>query len=473
MTRSSVARQVAVWVLVGAILAAGFAGAVLREPLALAAGLARDGAPTSAPPSLFAASPTPAPPLGDDGLAALAPAPAPGALPVRDTLDARIAGLDTSLLEGVDGAPVRFAWEAVDVDTGEVVAAGDGGTPLIPASNTKTLTAVAAMNVFSGQERFATTIVQPDDGSIVLVGGGDPMLVSEPADPEFYPVPTSTRELAAATADALLEAGVTSVELGYDASLFADDGWNDSWPDRYRDQVTQLSALWVDEGRTGGGRSRTPALDAATIFAGQLADEGVTVTGDPAEVRASGPEIARVESLPVHVLVETALTRSNNSFTETIGFQTALATGHPATFEGSVAAIEEQLTGLGLWGADTSITDASGLSRDNRITAATLAGVARAMQTDPRLSVILDGLPTAGVTGTLALRFNDDVSSPARGVAQAKTGTLSFVATLSGTTRTDDGRQIAFAAMVNGAVNGWAAKVWTDQVAGVISDCGC
>ena len=32
-----------------------------------------------------------------------------------------------------------------------------------------------------------------------------------------------------------------------------------------------------------------------------------------------------------------------------LGFQLALATGHPSTFAGSVAAIEEQLTALGLW----------------------------------------------------------------------------------------------------------------------------
>lgn len=473
MTRSSTAHRVVAWLLVGALLGVGIVGTVAREPLAVAAGLARDGAPTSVPSGLFASDPTPGPQPGDDGLAALAAAPDTGELPDREVLDARIAGLDTTLLEGVDGAPVLYSWEALDVDTGAVVASGGTADPLIPASNTKMLTAVATMNVFSGEERFATTIVQPASGSIVLVGGGDPMLLSEPADPDAYPAPPSTRELAEAAAEALKDAGQTVVTLGYDATLFADDGWNRTWPATYRDQVTQLSALWVDEGRTAGGRSRTPAADAAAIFAAQLEDEGITVDGDPAPATASGPELARVESLPVHVLVETALTRSNNSFTETLGLQLALATGHPSTFEGSVAAIEEQLTDLGLWADGTRLLDASGLSRSNRVTAHTLAQVNLDLQKDPRLDVILDGLPTAGVTGTLALRFSDDVSRPARGLAQAKTGTLTMVATLSGTTHTIGGRQIAFAAMINGATNGWAAKVWTDQVAGVITGCGC
>ena len=95
------------------------------------------------------------------------------------------------------------------------------------------------------------------------------------------------------------------------------------------------------------------------------------------------------------------------------------------------------------------------------------------MASEPRLSVILDGLPTAGVTGTLADRFADDVSSPARGVARAKTGTLSFVSTLAGTTLTADGRLVAFAFIINGPPNGWAARVWADQAAGVVAACGC
>ena len=473
MTRTSVARPVLAWLLVGAILAAVFVVALYREPLAASAGLARDGAPSTAPPSLFAPPPSPEPQLGDAGLAGAATPAVPGIVPGRAALDARIAALGRADLVGVDGAAAQVAWHAVDVATGDVVASSGADALLIPASNTKTLTTVAVMNVFSGEERFATTVVQPEPGRIVLVGGGDPLLAAEPAAADVYPRPASLRELAAATAATLLGAGQTSVTLGVDAGLFPGPGWNDVWPANYRDQVTELSALWADEGRTGGGRSRTAALDAAALFAAQLAEAGVTVVGPPVAAARSGAEIARVESLPVHVLVETAMQRSNNSFTEVLGLQLALATGRPATFAGAVAAIEEQLTALGLWDAGAVLTDASGLSRSNRVTARMLADAVRRMQTDPRLSVILDGLPTAGVTGTLADRFTDAVAEPARGVVRAKTGTLSQVASLAGTTQTADDRELAFAVVVNGAPNGWAAKVWTDQVAGVIASCGC
>ncbi|HJE50639.1 MAG TPA: D-alanyl-D-alanine carboxypeptidase/D-alanyl-D-alanine-endopeptidase [Tessaracoccus flavescens] len=477
-TRSRAVEWVVTWLLVGVLLAGGLAAAVFHRELLSATGLTRSGAPSTVDPSLFAPEPTPTAttqPASSTGLIAAAGLPEAGKLPNRETLEARLAALDTSELvkQEPETGVIAPAFEVLDVETGAVLAARGNTTPLIPASNTKTLTTLAVMNAFTGSETFATRVVQPAAGQIVLVGGGDPTLLSEPAAAGAYPIPANTQTLAADTAAALVAAGQTSVTLGFDATLFTDPGWNATWPGNYRDQVTQLSALWVDEGRVDGARSRTPALAAAVKFAEQLTAAGITVTGEPTAIVASGPELARVESLPMHVLVETAMQRSNNSFTEVLGFQLALKTGHPATFAGSVAAIQEQLTALGLWDPGMVLHDASGLSRSNLVTPQSLVKAMRALASTPRLSVILDGLPTAGVTGTLADRFTDPVSSPARGVARAKTGTLSGVSTLSGTTMTADGRLVAFAFFVNGSPAGWYAKIWADQAAGVVTACGC
>lgn len=475
-------RRVTQWVLVavltGLLVAGGLATAIFQQSLAAAAGLTRSGAPTTIAPSVFEPSQalegSAQPPAAGTGVIGAAELPGDAPMPEREELEKKLAALDTSKLVGVDDAPVQLAYQVIDVVSGEVVAAKDDTTALIPASNTKTLTTLAVMNAFTGAERFATRVLQPAPGQLVLVGGGDPLLVSEPVAEGAYPSPASTRELAVSTAQALAEAGQTSVTLGYDASYFEEPGWNETWPANYRDQVTQLSALWVDEGRLPeGGRSRDPARAAAATFAAQLAEEGITVTGTPEPAAAEGEEVARVESLPVHVLVETAMTRSNNSFTEVLGLQLAQLTGHPTTFAGAVAAIEEELTSLGVWDSGTVLRDSSGLSRSNRLTAHMLAQAMTLFDGQARLSVILDGLPTAGVTGTLAERFTDDVARNARGVARAKTGTLSLVSTLAGTTLTADGRLLAFAFMINGAPDGWAAKVWTDQATGVVASCGC
>ena len=469
-----------VGLLVGALLAAGFLAVVFRTQAFAALGLTREGAPTSLPagvlepPKETEPDDDPEPPAVGTGLVHGAPV-AEGPKPDPTALGRKLQALDRKKLKGLDGAPVTVAYEVVDIATGTVVASSKAERPLIPASNTKTLTAIAVLSAFEGDETFATRVLQPEPGRIVLVGGGDPLLRSVPDKERAYPTPATTEELAAATAKALLAAGQKKVTLGYDASYFAEPGWNDTWPSNYRDQVTQLSALWVDEGRlAGGGRSRTPAVDAAKTFAAQLKKHGVTVRkGEPKKAAAEGEELARVESLPVHVLMETAMNRSNNSFTEVMGLQLAVHTGHPSTFAGAVAAIQEQLKPLDLWDKGTVLRDSSGLSRENRVTAGMLARAVALADGDQRLSVLLDGLPTAGVTGTLADRFTDPIAQPARGVARAKTGTLSFVSTLAGTTATADGRLLSFAFMINGPPDGWAAKVWTDQATGVVASCGC
>ena len=473
------------WVVVGllggALLAAGFVGVVFQGQAFAALGLTRDGAPTSLPAGLLEPPRESEPPEDDDpepppsatGLVAGAVA-AEGPKPDPATLDRKLRALDRKKLKGLDDGPVTVAYEVVDPATGKVVASSKADKPLIPASNTKTLTAIAVLSAFDGSETFPTRVLQPEPGRIVLVGGGDPLLRSVPDKARPYPRPATTDELAAATAKALLAAGQKKVTLGFDASHFAEPGWNETWPSNYRDQVTQLSALWVDEGRlAGGGRSRTPAVDAAKTFAAQLKEHGVTVAGEPKKAKAKGDEVARVESLPVHVLMETAMNRSNNSFTEILGLQLAAHTGHPSTFAGAVDAIEEQLKPLDLWDKGTVLHDSSGLSRLNRVTTHMLARAVALVEDDQRLSVILDGLPTAGVTGTLADRFDDETARPARGVARAKTGTLSLVSTLVGTTATADGRLLSFAFMINGTPDGWAAKVWTDQATGVVASCGC
>lgn len=464
----------AVWIILGLLLALGFLGAVFLRPAMVAVGAETTGAPTTVAPTLFEPPPTPEvePPIGN-GLVGPAAVPEPGAEPSREELEAQLAGVDTTALAAGAEEGLLLGLEVVDLATGEVLAARSADQPLIPASNTKLLTVTAVMNAFDDEHRFATTVVQPEPGRIVLVGGGDPLLTSVPEEPGTYPQPASLQELATATAAALTEAGQTSVTLTFDDSLFAEQ-WNQTWPSNYYDQVTRISALWADEGRQANNvRSNTPAQLAAQTFAAQLTAAGVTVTGAPAAGVAEGEEIARVESLPVHVLAEQAMLRSNNSFTEVLGMQVALHTGHPATFAGSVAAIEEQLRQLGLWDEAAVLHDASGLSRSNAVPASMLAQTMRHVATEPRLTVVLDGLPVAGVTGTLASRFNDPVSSPARGIAKAKTGTLTRVATLAGTTVTADGREVAYAFMTNGSADGWAARVWTDQSVGTLTGCGC
>ena len=61
---------------------------------------------------------------------------------------------------------------------------GEGpGKPLIPASNAKILTAVAALLGMPADRRLTTKVVAGADGQVILVGAGDPTLSAQPPGP--------------------------------------------------------------------------------------------------------------------------------------------------------------------------------------------------------------------------------------------------------------------------------------------------
>ena len=147
---------------------------------------------------------------------------------------------------------------------------------------------------------------------------------------------------------------------------------------------------------------------------------------------------------------------SENNIAELLYRHVALATGHAPTWAGSQQAALANLDALGIDRTALKLDDGSGVSRDDRLTALTLALLLRLASTgDPgRFSVMLEpgALPTSGVDGTLASRlhrYSTKPSSCARGDIRAKTGTLFDTIALSGITHDVDGQSKVFSFLVN------------------------
>lgn len=484
MTRAGVARVIAVAVALALVVGIALVVGPRSWPTWLGE---RDPSPTRTETS--GATPTPA----------ATPAPDPTDAPaVLDALAERGAGsapttaglsvaLSALLADPALGTAVGVAVASPDGDAGAAGLLLDVGADvaLVPASTTKILTAVAALTALGPDSRFTTSVEQPVPGRIVLVGGGDPALSQRLIgdDSVSYSV-TRLEELARRTVDALREDGTSSVSLGYRADLFAGPGVSPDWEPGYipGGQVGPVSALSLDGSRDRPGfapRTADPAAYTAQRFAGLLTLFGITVTAPPAAAATgeSGVQLVALRSPTVAELVTQMLVRSDNDVAEVLAHHVARAEGEEASFAGASVAVPAVLERLGLPAAGLVLRDGSGLSRGNRVAAATLV-TALSLAFDeghPQLRSLLGALPVAGFSGTLAERFDDPGSSSQVGDVRAKTGYLTGVVTLAGYALDEDDRPLVFAVLANGMDRDQAldAQQAVDRLAAAIAGCGC
>jgi len=452
------------------VLAAGTGIVVGRvDGAAVRAHLPGTPAPTASP------DPTRPPLLGR-----LPDAPPPTAVGLAATLAPVLA--DPAL-----GGEVSAS--VVDAQTGTSLLDRRGSTPGVPASTTKIVTAVAVLAGLDPATRLQTRAVAgPGPGDVVLVGGGDVTLAG-PRAPPAEPASARLADLAAQVTAA--RAGAPVARVLVDDTAYSGPTTGPGWKPGYvtGGDVAPVGALSVDGGRRTPGRDDRvpdPALAAGAAFAALLGVPAAPVLRGPAPAGAT--VLGTVASPLVAQLVEQMLTRSDNDLAETLVRRLALERGEPATFDGGAAAVRAQLAGILPGGAlpagsvlvgGSVLVDGSGLSREDRLQPAAVAGLLSAVVRDGtgRLAPVLTGLPVAGFDGTLEKRFRTGPSAGAAGQLRAKTGTLLGVSALAGLVRTAEGRLLAFditLSAVPTAPGGSArAEAALDRLAAALASCGC
>lgn len=383
----------------------------------------------------------------------------------------------------------RVSALVLDAATGETLYASEPDVAVVPASTAKLFTAVAALHVLGPEHRIATRVHQRGTvsggvltGDLVLVGGGDPTVVTPAARPG-YPPPAQLRSLATA----VRRAGITRVTGGVvvDASVFTGPGLGPAWKPTYVSEgsVAPITGLMVDSGKLDpadpDSRSREPDLSAGRALLPLLKSAGVQTAQTVVRGRlaAVDQEVGRIESPPVAALVERMLSDSDNNLAEALGRLVAIAKGEPASFTGEVAAIRSALSELGV-GADAArLRDASGLSPLNRVTT---GGLVRLLSValDPGRSALrpfVAGLPVAAFDGTLGKRYTDPPARSGAGRVRAKTGSLDGVSTLAGIVETASGRLLVFALAADRLPSRLVAKAANalDAAVASLARCGC
>jgi D-alanyl-D-alanine carboxypeptidase/D-alanyl-D-alanine-endopeptidase (penicillin-binding protein 4) len=434
-------------------------------------------------------------------LTALAAVPAAQAVPGR-SLTARTSApvvLSPAKAEGVapSAAGVRQVLAAplghpslgshvgayvYDVSRGRQVYARGAGSTFVPASTMKVLTTLSALATLGPDHRFTTKVVSSGASSIILVGGGDPLLASR-RTAGVYPPRATLPDLAAATAKALKSKGLRSVTLGYDASLFSGPAVNSKWLPGYITEgiAAPTSALWVDAGRLTLGmakRAPSPSLDAAQTFAAALKGAGISVTKvKSAKAQSGAATVAQVKSAPLSAVAGHVNLVSDNDGAEVLLRHVGLATKSGGSYSGGIAGVRSTLTKLGLQLGRARIEDGSGLSRTNAVPLSLLGDAIRvaASPAHPELRSVITGLPVAGFSGSLIERFAGAGTTAGSGYVRAKTGTLTGIHSLAGLVRDRTGTLLALVVATDSAVPSKPldARAALDRAASAIAGCGC
>jgi D-alanyl-D-alanine carboxypeptidase/D-alanyl-D-alanine-endopeptidase (penicillin-binding protein 4) len=398
----------------------------------------------------------------------------------------------------------------VDVDTSATLGAADEHRALNPASNTKILTAAAALDKLGPDFRFTTALFGRVEGGrvapLVLRGDGDPSLRTQ----DLWQLASALRQLGVRTVDGIL-VDQSRFDGDYVPPGFA------SQPNEWAPFRAPVSAVSLERnavtmnvvpGKPGSqatvwfdppgfvevrGSVTTRAGNAGDGVRLTLAAKGPRLVADVAGFVGEGPprlryakrvddprrfagyalaEILRtmqievkgdvglggetaharityVESQPLSVLVRELGKNSDNFYAETLLKTLGASVRAPGTSRDGADAVLAFLKDTGALDAGTRMTNGSGLFDANRVSAHTLATVLRQAYSSPRVSPeFVAELAVGGVDGTLRARFRARAESRA---VRAKTGTLDQVVALSGYVLAPAGKSpVAFSFIADG-----------------------
>ena len=205
-----------------------------------------------------------------------------------------------------------------------------------------------------------------------------------------------------------------------------------------------------------GERDLHVSLLTPNDYAAGLMRELWTETGGTWNGGAREGSVA-AEARPFHVSESAALAevvRDINKFSNNVMARQLFLTlsvdaaGPPARAEASARAVRQWLLAKGIAAPELVIENGSGLSRNERISAASMAAMLQAAWKSALMPEFIASMPLAAVDGTMRRRLKND---PVAGQAHIKTGLLSDVRAIAGYVLDRNGQRHAVVMMVNHA----------------------
>ena len=346
---------------------------------------------------------------------------------------------------------VRVSAGVWELDTGKLIEGYQTELALIPASTTKVVSSYAILRTLKPDYQWVTTVLGDLQkgivtGDLVIVGGGDP----------FF-----TNEYIWMLAQELKTKGVSRVagSLKFDQSAFDSQRYGTGWENTSSDTTPPILPLSVNFNRTARGNiTRDPEKLALDVITAIFQSAGITFEGKP---ESGGPKtiLASHRSPTLHTLTNSVNKISNNFMIEML-----VKNFGSGSWANGVARIQDfYKTNLSLEPGDIHITDGSGLSKSNRLSARTLSIILRAAWHDFEVGPEF----VASLKYIGAEPFEPRLKDPnlTRRV-RCKTGHLDNVDTMCGYIHMPDGSKRVFAILLNGPCTWqdveYILKVWAN-----------
>jgi D-alanyl-D-alanine carboxypeptidase len=286
----------------------------------------------------------------------------------------------------------------LDQSSGEIVFAKSANSLRKPASVQKILAAVSALTFIDPVETFTTTVsLGQQTRTLVIEGSRDPW-VSFNHKEALRLGRASLPRIEYNSLSALQEVNAEPISK---ATIY--------YSNLYSQEVAHIKAFYKKQGITASLKRVSPR-EAAELKADEI-------------LQTHSPELQRMLAF--------FLTWSDNVLTERIARLAALRAGQSFDEDGVAITFAGILESYGIDSSPLLVKDASGLSHDNRITAAQVGSLLLKIRNDPQFLPVVSGLPISGITGTLKDRFTK-TAPEAVGLVKAKTGTLNGTTNLAG-----------------------------------------
>ena len=292
----------------------------------------------------------------------------------------------------------------LDEKTGETVYQSNATSPRKPASVIKLLSATAAYTYLSPSDSYTTSLWVGDDGkSVVIQGSLDPWVSYDHKVAEKMGRTSLERiEFNALSTIKDLNKGSTKHSTIFYSDLYAQDVAEIEHFLHQHHVSTTLKRITNEQ-----------AVSQSTKFV----------------LASTSPTLEKI--------LDWTLTWSDNLLAERIARLAAAAAGYSLDDEGVALTFNQMLSQMGISTSNLVVKDASGLSKENRVTAQQISQLLMVLYHDPKFAPLINGLPIGGVSGTLQHRFIE-TAPEAVGLVRAKTGTLNGTTNLAGYVQSGD-----------------------------------